>query len=970
MLNRSGLPRPEYPRPDRQRGRIEGADWLNLNGPWDFRFDGDRQGIDERWFDPSNATSPFSEQIIVPFCWESLAAWREADSAGNDHYFATRVFRDTTAVNRANHRSAPRYEVGWYRREIHIPRDAPEWAGKRVILTVGAADFFTDGWCNGQPLGRHEGGYTPFEFDLTDALDADGKGMLVLRVEDPMDNSHQPVGKQWGWYTTTSGIWQTVFVEPRHASHIAPFRITPNLARRTATFRVPCVAAREGDELEIILHQPFGQPALALEAEKHTLTVRDGVAEGGVPVGRLVLWDQYDPALYHVNLRLVRAGQVLDEVRSYFGMREITTQAKADGSPGAVCLNGRPLYLRGALHQSFYPEGVYTAGDAATLRDDIAFAKKAGFDFLRIHVKIDDPLLLYYADTAGILLMVDFPNFGEGGNTPLGHARFETMMRAAIERDFNHPAIIAWCLFNEAWGFGGERELGEQIAKRKRLEERKLKSALPLPENDIDSTGQKKEAPPTGSQPVAQMPSKIPKIPGSGAHKWVRHMWNVAKALDATRLIEDMSVHDWDRLEYYEHTETDINSWHFYKGDYDKARAHIEKVVSHTYAGSRFNFVQGFEQGSQPLITSEYGGVGALGGDRDTAWSFKFLTNELRRQPKLSAYVYTELHDVEYEHNGFLKYDRTPKVFGYDPALINAPDVLTVDAAPARRAAPGERVRVNMSSSHYGTREFDKVILRWRLSGVDDLGRVHVELAQGSAPIPFTQGKVAPAGVVEFALPESGPMLCKLALEAVDTRDGAVIAGNYIEYLVTPGYPPAASGNVLRAAPGEWTAAEWSEGSCTREEASKADACHGASSGFFEWTLSLGKMDWNGARRLRILCEASSRRRNRAQTSLDLYPTTLRLLLNGELVHTVALPNHPHDARGVLSYLRGAKGAYGYLTQIVVEGALLSRVRKAGRNDHLRLRCEVPADVPARNGLTLYGPECGRYPFGVTVLLE
>ncbi len=949
MLNHSEFPRPEYPRPDRQRGRIEGTDWLNLNGPWNFCFDGERRGTDERWFDPANAEAPFTEQIIVPFCWESLAAWGQADSAGNDHYYATRVFRDPATVDRANHRSAPRYEVGWYRREIHVPRDTPAWAGKRVVLTVGAADFFTEGWCNGQSLGRHKGGYTPFEFDLTDALDADGKGILVLRVEDSMDNAQQPVGKQWRWYTTTSGIWQTVFVEPRHASHLAPFRITPNLARRTATFRVPCVEARDGDELEIVLHPPAGPETT------HALAVRGGVAEGGIPVGPLVLWDHHHPALYQVDLRLVRDGTVLDAVHTYFGMREITTQAAADGGPAALCLNGRPLYLRGALHQSFYPDGVYTAGDAATLRDDIAFAKRAGFDFLRIHIKIDDPLLLCYADTLGILLMVDFPNFGEGGDTPLGRARFEKMMREAVERDFNHPSIIAWCMFNETWGFGGQVELF------KWMEERQL--ALPLPASNIASGGEEKEAPPS-------TPGSV-KMHNANAQKWVRQMWIEAKALDPTRLIEDMSVVYWEHLEYYQHTETDINSWHFYINDYAQARAHIEKVAHDTYTGSRFNYVPGFEQGSAPLITSEYGGVGALDGDRDISWSFKFLTNELRRQPKLSAYVFTQLHDVEWEYNGFLNYDRTPKAFGYDPTLINAADVLTMDAAPARRAAPGERVRVDVSSSHYGERTFERVLLQWRLSGVDGRGQVHADLARGGWEIPFPPGKVAPAGTVEFTLPEGAPMLCKLTLQAVDARNGAAIAGNYVEYFVTgPEYPPAAAGNVLRAAPGNWSAAEWSEGAGTREEAGMADECHGAGSGFFEWSLPLDGADWSGVRRLRVLCEASSRRPDTPQTSLDLYPTTLRVLLNGELVHTAAVPDHPHDARGVLSYLRGAVGAYGYLSQTVVEGELLRRVRAAGDGSHLRLRCEVPSDVPARNGLTLYGPECGRHPLGVTVVLE
>src|SRR5436190_17035977 len=201
-------PRPEDPRPDRQRGTIAGHYWLNLKGSWQFRFDGERRGLDECWFAPDQLE--WREQIIVPFCWESLAAWAEGDAAGNDNYYSTRVFPNPLEVTRSNHRSAPRYEVGWYRRTVDIP-DNEAWKDKRVILTVGAADFFTDCWCNGVHLGHHEGGYTPFEFDLTDALNQGGgrspqcrlasqsqrPALIVLRVEDPMDNSEQPVGKQW-----------------------------------------------------------------------------------------------------------------------------------------------------------------------------------------------------------------------------------------------------------------------------------------------------------------------------------------------------------------------------------------------------------------------------------------------------------------------------------------------------------------------------------------------------------------------------------------------------------------------------------------------------------------------------------------------------------------------------------------------------------------------------------------------------
>jgi len=218
-LNSTAYPRPEYPRPDFQRGTIEGVDWINLNGPWQFRFDRDRTGERNEWFKPDDL--PWREQIIVPFCWESLAAWGEADSAGNENYYATRVYLNPLEVSKENHRFAARYEVGWYRRWVNLP-DNESWADKRVILTVGAADFFTDCWCNGSYLGKHEGGYLPFEFDITDALetleDGSRRGLIVLRVEDPMENNEQPVGKQWRWYTTCSGIWQTVCIEPRAAA--------------------------------------------------------------------------------------------------------------------------------------------------------------------------------------------------------------------------------------------------------------------------------------------------------------------------------------------------------------------------------------------------------------------------------------------------------------------------------------------------------------------------------------------------------------------------------------------------------------------------------------------------------------------------------------------------------------------------------------------------------------------------------
>jgi hypothetical protein len=948
MPTRFLYPRPEYPRPDFQRGALDGYDWLNLNGPWRFRFDPARRGVPERWFEPDERQ--WREQIIVPFCWESLAAWGEGDTAGNDHYYSTRVFLHPLEVTRANHRSAPRYEVGWYRRSVVVPTN-DAWQGKRVILHIGAADFFTDCWCNGKHLGSHEGGYTPFEFDLTDTLDPSGKPtLIVLRVEDPMDNSEQPVGKQWRWYTTTSGIWQTVYLEPRNSIHIAGFRIVTDIDAGMASFSVRCANPPPNSEIELEIVTPSSK------VQTSRLPLRDGTASGNIKPTQVALWDPNSPNLYTATLRLLLQGKTADTVRTFFGMRKIDFEiARESGVPTALRVNGMTRYLRGALYQSYYPEGVYTAASVETLKDDIAYAKKFGFNFLRIHIKVDDPLVLYWADKLGILLMADFPNFGEGGDTPLGRKRFETMMRETVDRDFNHPSIFAWCLFNETWGFGGQAEFMDTLT----IAGTAAAASAAAAANATRAPAVKKPA--AGARP-GMTPPQV----------WVQQMWELAKKLDPTRLVEDMSVCHWEHLEYYLHCDTDINSWHFYISDYQKAKAHIDKVVASTFVGSSFNYVPGFLHKGQPLINSEYGGIGALDGDRDVSWSFKFLTNELRLHQQVAAYIYTELHDVEWEYNGFLNYDRTPKEFGYDPRIINESNTLPIDGPPAQRVAPGQVIKVKVASSHFSTRPYRDVSLIWRLGGIDVYGRLHQDLVCGRVAVPFPHHRVAPAHPLELQMPKE-TMLCHLLLTAV-TSEGLTVAENFAHFFVTPGYPAdreeIARALVLRGAPANWAQAEWSGGSAEREKERAEDCCYGFGDGFFEWVLPLAGADLSKAHRLRILCEASSHRVDAPQTDCDTFPTTLRMLLNGIRVYEAPLRNHPHDSRGVLSYLRGGVGAYGYPAYAIAEGPLLREIVQSTQDDSLRLRCCVPSEALARGGLTIYGAECGRFPVCPTVVIE
>ena len=330
------------------------------------------------------------------------------------------------------------------------------------------------------------------------------------------------------------------------------------------------------------------------------------------------------------------------------------------------------------------------------------------------------------------------------------------------------------------------------------------------------------------------------------------------------------------------------------------------------------------------------------------------------------------MHDVEWEYNGFLNYDRTPKEFGYDPRIINESNALPIDAAPIQRLPPGANVRLPVSSAHFSTRKYENVSLLWQMGGIDSRGRLHQDLACGSVAIAFPHRKVAPAHTLELPLPVQ-PMLCTVLLTA-RTAQGAAIAQNFVHYFAASDYPPEREeierALVLRGSPAGWAAAEWSRGAGEREKERAEDACYGFGHGFFEWLLPLNGVDLSIARRIKVLCEASSHRADAPQTDDDIFATTFQMFLNDVRVYEALLRNHPHDARGVLSYLRGGVGAYGYLAHAFAENELLQQIAANGTQDFLRLRCAVPADALALGGLTIYGVECGRFPVCPTMIIE
>ena len=882
-------PRPEYPRPDFQRGTSEGIDWLCLNGTWEFAFDPDDIGEQNQWYlsEPTD-NSPWTLQIQVPYPWESLAAWGEEEQASNENYLSKNAYLNPEEVTcggldrEGNYRGEPRHTIGWYRKVVSIPDN---WGDKRVILNFGAVDWEATVWVNGKQIGTHDNGYLPFELDITDALMPGEPALIVVRAYDAQDHGEQLAGKQIGWYVRTSGIWQTVYLEPRNATHIAQCHITPDIDNTSATFAVKIDGDVENSELTL---------RWQCDALSGTAPVANNEIQFivNIPPEQLRLWDVDTPNLYDITLELIAEATVIDRIFTYFGMRKVSIEKAPGGDYQYIYLNNRPIYLLGALNQSFNPEGVYTFLTDEAIRRDVERAKEFGFNFLRLHIKVDEPRLYYWADKLGLLFMCDIPNFGT--YTEKAQARFEQTLRGNIARDYNHPSIISWCNFNETWGLGG---------------------------NEYKEMTDRQE--------------------------WVREMYHLAKSLDTTRLIEDNSPC------LYDHVETDINSWHFYINDYDRAKEHIANVVAETYPGSAFNYAGDNVQSDAPLINSEYGGISAGAGDKDIAWCFKYLTNELRLHPKICGYIYTELQDIEWEHNGFMNYDRSVKEFGYDYLDINTLDFIGIDYPPGTTVAPGDTIKADIYASHFSHKTFTGTTLHWQLDTMSANGDVTRGIIYGSVEIPFPQYQVQRVHQLEVCMPDVHPAVGTLHVWVTD-HSGSVVARNFINFEHFSEASTDSGVVCLDYTPGNIADTSWNEPTI------EAQLFSAVGSGYVEYEVSLPEdIDAADVPEMALVFEASSAYGGARQTEPMKYPSDVTISVNGAEISTIRIPDCPADARGVLSYIHGQPGIYGYLHTVKIDPSV---VLNGNQPRTLRVRYEVKADAEAKGGFALYGARMGRYP--------
>ncbi len=412
MIN---IPRNQHPRPDRLR-----EDWLCLNGEWDFEIDNDKIGVDKEFFKRDSLDS----KIIVPFCPESKLS-------GVEH---------TDFM----------YSV-WYRRDISLPQ---EWAGKRVLLHIDACDFETTVYVNGAKVGTHKGGYTSFEFDITDYLCESGNYITVHALDD-IHSWHQAAGKQSHekesfscFYTRTTGIWQTVWLEAVEKAHVVSYKVFPNISAPSVSLDVKTENAL-GSTLCV---KAYYEGRLVGQAQSQ---VNSASTTLNISLSEKHLWECGHGRLYDLEFTLESNGKT-DKMKGYFGLREVSL-SKEKG----MQINGKTVFGRYILDQGFYPDGVCTAPSDEALIFDIEASMACGFNGARLHQKVFEPRFLYHADRLGYMV------WAETGNWHLDHTYLEAIYwflpewLEEMERDFSHPSVIGWCPFNETWEMNGRPQCNE-----------------------------------------------------------------------------------------------------------------------------------------------------------------------------------------------------------------------------------------------------------------------------------------------------------------------------------------------------------------------------------------------------------------------------------------------------------------------------------------------------------------------------
>lgn len=573
------IPRAEHPNPQWER-----KTWKNLNGPWEFEFDFGCSAVERRLWEKKR----FDREILVPFCPESRLS-------GIGY---------TDFINGVA-----------YRKNFELSQE--ELSG-RVLLHFGAVDYEASVYVNGTLVGSHKGGYTSFCFDITKHV-APGPNTLFVAVKDDVRSGLQPKGKQAHLYassgcdyTRTIGIWQTVWLEFVPERHIQSAKYYPDPANGKVT--VTGLVQGQGTLQLTALWEdkPVGEAALSVE---------DGFFTAQLDLSETHLWEPGKGGLYTL---LLTFGE--DRVKSYFGLRTAKFQGRK------FLLNGKSLFQRFVLDQGFYPDGIYTAPTEEDLVKDIQLSFAAGFNGARLHEKVFEARFLYHCDRLGYLVWGEYPNWGLDHAHPLSTETYLNQWSEAVERDFNHPAIIGWCPFNETWGYREEREKNALLTSLYKLTKR-LDPTRPC----IDSSGN------------YRILSEVYDI-----HDYDQDTQSFQARWDGLtdRIRETGGVIPAEDPFFNSAPEGPSGRAPFFNQPYDNQPIFVSEC-----GGIRWpdDTVEGWGYGNAPATPEEFFA------------RYKGLTEALLNNPEIFGFCYTQLYDVEQEVNGLYTYGRAQK---FDIGLI------------------------------------------------------------------------------------------------------------------------------------------------------------------------------------------------------------------------------------------------------------------------------------------------------------
>lgn len=923
------IPRREYNNPSFDRSE---NGWVCLNGSWKFRFDPDNVGEAEQWYLPN--AQPFDKVIRIPFSWASLMGFGEEHLAcGDTNHEAN------TAMNNFN--ITGRY--GWYRRTIEVPKSFPQ--NRHTVLHIGAASSVTNVWMDGKYLGMLVDEYSDLTFDLG-VLSPGSRHLLVVKTEYAHNIAAHNMGKQIFWFSSAPGIWQSVWLESASDCTIQSLHVRPELEFDvlsevvSADFVLDAKAKKSDNaSLRVDVFSPKGELCCSNE-----YFFDSGRVSARIPISNPELWQYKEGKLYRFECQLVQNGIVQDIVKTYGGLRKVETRWLKGHSPENTSdvsqqykylyLNNRPFYLIGILDQGFNAFGIYTyrslneegaQGKRGSIAYEIDRTLAYGYNLSRMHIKENEPLWYHECDKRGLLVWTEHPsNFFALPDNPEWQAAYNRELDGMLERLYNHPSIVIISSINESWGIEGQH----------------------------CSTPWKNEL----------------------RYQFLRRSAERVKELNPHVLVCDNS--GFGKTEACE-----INDFHLYPSDYFAARKQWEDLTEKCYPGSIYNCINekhtsgdvGHGLKFRP-VNEDQGNVGHAVQTGQPIYVSEFLhinaiDLQLRMFEKIAGYLRMNVASHEVENSGPMTADRFERDYGYVDSnmqplgydMVNNMDHVVADLNRITHVRAGEKISVDIYTSHFSWKEIESPVLHWSVTGIGALGEYLPNLATGAREIRFTSFCVEKQPNIELEIMH-GIRGAYLFLWVQDGEEK--VCQNYVQLVVDDGVC-AAPGTVCELPPLGYT-----ELKCEREH-----GCFFRGRASLLWLAGAGSVSYlwkpaKGARAAKLVFEAGSRQGVGAVKVTDeiRYPSQLKIYMNGTCVARLELADDPSDERALFtnaalggepfSYANLGQFGYGEKFEVCIPPELT-------QCDEVEITFKCGG-----GGLTLYGEYAGRYGFHPSIVYE